>query len=237
MEKFQWEGITQFVFPEHIGSIEEVVSVDVTPKWEHHKSEESLQLKGIYHIQAKVRFNRMQVPNYSEGILIEHLQFDNNVGYFEYAYPLEVDLPKEIADKGTPKLKVSNVQFFVLDGSSCVIRWDVQCEFESDKVEQPIESSIKRFHQMILIEEEEKQLDNLQEALNIDEDKSEQIVETTIEQESILEKVEVLHQSEENEQVIEGQPIHEKESTKDNDDFLESLREDYTIFTRSNNVF
>lgn len=152
MENFQWEGITQFIFPEEVGSIDEVISVNVKPQWQQVETDDSLRLIGIYYIQSVIRFNKKELPNYSEGILIDTLEFNGDEGYFEYAYPLEVDLPKELLHTGQPRLEVSNIQFFVLDGSCCTFRWDVQCIIEEEEDTQNnqvhimIESSNKSFH-------------------------------------------------------------------------------------------
>lgn len=150
MENYQWEGITQFIFPEEVGSIDEVVSVNVKPQWQQEETEHSLRLIGIYLIQSAVRFNNKELPNYSEGILIDTLEFNGNEGYFEYAYPLEVDLPKELVKTGKPRLEVSNVQFFVLDGSCCTFRWDVQCIIEPiEEVEEKVQEKHEQLHIVI----------------------------------------------------------------------------------------
>lgn len=193
LENYQWEGITQFIFPEEVGCIDEVVSVNVKPQWQQVDSEDSLRLIGIYHIQSVIRFNSNKVPNYSEGILIEHLDFDGNEGYFEYAYPLEVDLPKELVNKGKPRLEVSNIQFFVLDGSCCTFRWDVQCIIEEEKIEiqddkvtlvhESSSSSSKSFHESIQIPEH---IENNEYELNL-----KQLINHEEQQEEVLNKIEL----------------------------------------------
>ncbi|MFJ8237287.1 hypothetical protein ACIQ34_16410 [Ureibacillus sp. NPDC094379] len=131
MQNVNWEMMTQFVFPEDLGIVEEVISVNIKPRWQQVETDESVRLVGIYHITAVVRFNPSHLPQYCEGTLIEHLEFDGNDGYFEYALPLEVDLPREkIAQLNKPELFVNDVNFFVYDGSSCTFKWETKCVYE-----------------------------------------------------------------------------------------------------------
>ena len=131
MQNINWEMMTQFVFPEDLGIVEEVISVNIKPRWQQVETDESVRLVGIYHITAVVRFNPSHLPQYCEGTLIEHLEFDGNDGYFEYALPLEVDLPREkIAQLNKPELFVNDVNFFVYDGSSCTFKWETKCVYE-----------------------------------------------------------------------------------------------------------
>ena len=52
-----------------------------------------------------MKFNPKIKPDYSEGTLIEHLDLKGDEGYFEYALPLEVDLPREkVAKDCRPEL-------------------------------------------------------------------------------------------------------------------------------------
>ncbi len=136
MQNYNWDLMTQFVFPEEYGIVEEVVSVDIKPRWQQIETEDSLRLVGIYHITSTVRFNPKEFPEYSEGTLIEHLEMNGNEGYFEYALPLEVNLPKEkVQDGWAPQLNVEDVNFFVYDGSSCTFKWDICCTI-SEKVDE-----------------------------------------------------------------------------------------------------
>lgn len=135
MAKINWEMMTQFIFPEAYGIVEEVVSVQVIPRWQQSELEESLRLAGIYHIKATVKFNPKIKPDYSEGTLIEHLDLKGDKGYFEYALPLEVDLPREkVAKDCRPELLVDDISFFVYDGSSCTFKWEVKCTFDEPVV-------------------------------------------------------------------------------------------------------
>ncbi len=131
MQNINWEMMTQFVFPEQCGCVEEIVSVDIKPIWQQIETDESVRLVGIYHIAAVARFNPDETPEYCEGTLIDQLEFDGSDGYFEYALPLEVDLPREkVAEKHQPQVCVNDVSFFVYDGSSCTFKWEVDCKFK-----------------------------------------------------------------------------------------------------------
>lgn len=131
MAKINWEMMSQFIFPKEYGIVEEVVSVQVIPHWKQEETEESIRLTGIYHIKATLKFNPAIKPNYSEGTFIEHIDLKGDEGYFEYAMPLEVDLPREkVAEGSRPELEVEGISFFVYDGSSCTFKWDVECFFE-----------------------------------------------------------------------------------------------------------
>lgn len=131
MQNINWEMMTQFVFPEQCGIVEEILTVDIKPIWQQVETDDSVRLVGIYHIAAVARFNPNGLPEYCEGTLIDQLEFDGHDGYFEYALPLEVDLPREkVAEKNQPQVYVNDVSFFVYDGSSCTFKWGVDCKFE-----------------------------------------------------------------------------------------------------------
>ena len=131
MQKINWEMMTQFVFPEQLGAVEEVLSVEIKPIWQQIETEDSVRLVGIYHIAAIARFNPDELPEYSDGTFVEELEFEGNNGYFEYALPLEVDLPRDkVAVNCLPEVAINDVSHFVYDGSNCTFRWDVDCQFE-----------------------------------------------------------------------------------------------------------
>ncbi|TSI03216.1 hypothetical protein [Lysinibacillus sp. BW-2-10] len=138
MQKINWDMMTQFVFPEQLGLVEEVISCDITPRWQQVETEDSIQLNGIYHITAVAKFNPYEIPQYSDGTLIEELEFDGNNGYFEYALPLNIDLPRDkVAPHSKPELHIEDVSYFVYDGCSCTFKWDVKCSFE-----EPVEGAL-----------------------------------------------------------------------------------------------
>ncbi|HWK24302.1 MAG TPA: hypothetical protein VNS08_14835 [Ureibacillus sp.] len=131
MQKINWDMMTQFVFPEQLGVVEEVLSVDVKPVWQQIETEDSVRLVGIYHIAAIARFNPDEIPEYGDGTYIEELEFEGNNGYFEYALPLEVDLPREkVAYDCSPQVCVNDVSTLIYDGSNCTFKWDVDCQFD-----------------------------------------------------------------------------------------------------------
>ncbi|MDN4494531.1 hypothetical protein [Ureibacillus aquaedulcis] len=131
MQKINWDMMTQFVFPEQLGLVEEIVSVNIKPIWQQIETEDSVRLVGIYHIAAVARFNPDELPEYSDGTLIEELEFEGNNGYFEYALPLEIDLPREkVAYESSPEVYVNEVAHFVYDGTNCTFKWDVDCQFD-----------------------------------------------------------------------------------------------------------
>lgn len=140
--------MTQFVFPEQLGVVEEVVSVDIKPIWQQIDTEDSVRLVGIYHIAAIARFNPAEIPDSCDGTLIEELEFEGNNGYFEYALPLEVDLPRDkVAFECTPQVCVNDVSSFVYDGSNCTFKWDVDCQFDES-----VEGGLFQFDQQAPID-------------------------------------------------------------------------------------
>lgn len=131
MQNINWDMMTQFVFPEQLGVVEEVLSVEIKPIWQQIETDESIRLVGIYHIAATARFNPHELPEYSDGTYIEELEFEGNNGYFEYALPLEIDLPRDkVASESRPQVSINDVSYFVYNGSNCTFKWDVDCQFE-----------------------------------------------------------------------------------------------------------
>ena len=133
MQNINWEMMTQFVFPEELGIVEEVVSVEVKPIWQQLETDESIRLVGIYHIAAVARFNPSELPQTSDGIYIDDIDFvEQNNGYFEYALPLEVDLPRDrVSCDCQPEICINDVNFLVFNGSNCTFKWEVDCQFEA----------------------------------------------------------------------------------------------------------
>ena len=148
VQKFNWDMMTQFVFPEQYGVVEEVVSVDIKPIWQQIETEDSVRLVGIYHIAAVARFNPNELPETCDGTLIEELDFEGNNGYFEYGLPLEVDLPRDkVAYDCSPQVSINDVSYFVYDGSNCTFKWDVDCQFDES-----VEGGLFQFEQPTPIE-------------------------------------------------------------------------------------
>jgi len=146
VQNYNWDLRTQFVFPEELGIVEDVVSVDIKPRWQLIETEDCFRLVGIYHITSTVRFDPHELPEYSEGTLIEHLELNDNNGYFEYALPLEVNLPKEKLPAGSnPEITVDNIQHNVYDGSCATVSWDVCCTISEEAVEPQFEEVNQTF--------------------------------------------------------------------------------------------
>lgn len=86
-----------FCFPGY-GCPTEIATVQIKPQWQTMQLEDSLRLMGIYHITAHVRFDFQDMQAYMEQediIAIDALDIQGDTGYFEYAVPLHIDLPKE----------------------------------------------------------------------------------------------------------------------------------------------
>ncbi|KYG91634.1 MULTISPECIES: hypothetical protein [Metasolibacillus] len=127
MKTITWDMAEQFTFPVGLGAVEDVVTARVTPQWEQSDDGQSIRLTGIYHVTASVAFNPAQTVSQVHGTYIEHIDIEQSTGYFEYALPLEVDLP---ADKvtGPVELKVQDLKA-VHDQASCQLVWQVTCNF------------------------------------------------------------------------------------------------------------
>lgn len=98
MEKKQWPMQENFYFPEHAGVPTGVQSVTVTPIFTEERSEDAVRLTGIYHIAANVEFDEgvLRSGEFNDSyILIDDVELDGKDGYFEYAVPLNIDLPSE----------------------------------------------------------------------------------------------------------------------------------------------
>lgn len=148
MKTIAWDMAEQFTFPVGLGAIEDVVSVNVTPKWEQSDDGQSIRLSGVYHIVASVQFNPVQQVEQVDGTYIEHIDLEHSTGYFEYALPLEVDLPSNKVE-GPIKLEVSEVKS-LNDTASCQFVWQVHCNFGEQQTalaedlvkQEPIQSQV-----------------------------------------------------------------------------------------------
>lgn len=143
MKNITWDMAEQFTFPVGLGAIEEVVSVKVTPQWEQSDDGQSIRLSGIYHIVASVQFNPVQQVEQVDGTYIEHIDLEHSTGYFEYALPLEIDLPSNKV-VGPIKLEVSDIKA-LNDTASCQFVWQVQCDF-ADPQTALVEDDVSQEH-------------------------------------------------------------------------------------------
>lgn len=137
MTMITWEMKEQFAFPAELGIAKEMTSVRITPQWHEHNLEDSIRLTGIYHIAANVQFDKGQPLELVEGVFIDQLDVGETDSYFEYALPLEVDLPKDKVD-GSILLHVADVDSAVKDGTS-VVTWQMTCSYDAPKAEPEIE--------------------------------------------------------------------------------------------------
>ncbi|MFJ8088877.1 valyl-tRNA synthetase [Lysinibacillus sp. NPDC095746] len=116
-----------FCFPGY-GSPTEIADVQIMPRWQTMQLEDSLRLMGIYHITAHVRFDFQDMKAFlddEELVQIDALDIQGDTGYFEYAVPLNVDLPKEAAIED---LMVKDVRP-KLTNQMCQLEWTVTSIF------------------------------------------------------------------------------------------------------------
>lgn len=231
MQNIHWEMMTQFVFPENVGTVEEVISVNIKPRWQQIDTEDSIRLLGIYHITATARFNPKEFPEYSEGTLIEHLDFNGNDGYFEYALPLEVDLPKEkVGYNQSPQISVDDVSFFVYDGSSCTFKWEAKCTF-------PQKSEDVQFAHELISDDQESLEDIIEKAPYEAFESSSSSSSENVSYDFELNIGEIENEQEEieNDSVVQIKTFNQF-SPLDQDDFYSELEESYTLVKLSNKI-
>jgi len=116
-----------FCFPGY-GCPTEIAAVQIKPQWQAMQLEDSLRLVGIYHITAHVRFDfqNMQAFTGEEDLIsIDALDVQGDTGYFEYAVPLHVDLPKE---SNLKDIMVKDIRPS-LTNQKCQLEWTVTSIF------------------------------------------------------------------------------------------------------------
>ncbi|MEK3727940.1 MULTISPECIES: valyl-tRNA synthetase [Lysinibacillus] len=131
-----------FCFPGY-GCPTELAAVQIKPQWQAMQLEDSLRLMGIYHITAHVRFDFQDMQAFTGDdnlITIDALDVQGDTGYFEYAVPLHVDLPKESDVKD---LMVKDIRPS-LSNQMCQLEWTVTSIFneyepvvENDTLDNP----------------------------------------------------------------------------------------------------
>jgi len=142
IEQKTWNMRETFCFPGY-GCPTELAAVQIKPQWQAMQLEDSLRLMGIYHITAHVRFDfqDMQVFTGDDNLItIDALDVQGDTGYFEYAVPLHVDLPKESDVKD---LMVKDIRPS-LSNQMCQLEWTVTSIFneyepvvENDTLDNP----------------------------------------------------------------------------------------------------
>ncbi|ARF16247.1 hypothetical protein [Sporosarcina ureae] len=141
MTTHQWTLQESFYFPAEYGAFAESAEVKVTPGFTEDRTEEAIRLQGIYHIAANVVFDAdKQVELTAEDLLIiNDVEVENNKGYFEYAVPLNVDLPAEL--DGNLQLEVQDVQATSQEDGGLKLEWTVQLKREQ-LVQEPVQETV-----------------------------------------------------------------------------------------------
>jgi hypothetical protein len=145
MEKKQWSMQEDFYFPEHAGVPTGVQSVTVTPRYTEERTEDAVRLTGIYHIAANIEFDEGTLRSAEvedSFILIDDVEVDGKDGYFEYAVPLNIDLPS-IAE--SPLEVVTTHATGKSDGQGTYgVVWNVECTYTEAvvRVEEPVEVQV-----------------------------------------------------------------------------------------------
>lgn len=139
MEKKQWTMQEDFIFPVEAGLPAGVELLQVTPRYTEERTADAVRLTGVYHIAANVVFDEGQRGEefLDSAILIDDVDLQGEVGYFEYAVPLHIDLPSEVV---SPLHVVTTATTNESDGQgSFSVVWDVECSYEEAvaQVEEP----------------------------------------------------------------------------------------------------
>ncbi len=121
-----------FCFPGY-GCPTEIAAVQIKPRWQTMQLEDSLRLMGIYHITAHIRFDFQDMQAFmddEELVQIDTLDIQGDTGYFEYAVPLNVDLPKDAAIED---LMVKDIRP-ILNNQMCQLEWTVTSIFNETEL-------------------------------------------------------------------------------------------------------
>ncbi|MEC1178357.1 hypothetical protein P9B03_07685 [Metasolibacillus meyeri] len=240
MKTITWDMAEQFTFPVGLGALEDVVTARVTPQWEQSEDGQSIRLTGIYHVAASVAFNPTESVEQVHGTYIEHIDIEQSTGYFEYALPLEVDLPAHKVT-GPIDLKVQNLKA-VHDGASCQLVWQVTCAFAEDvevvAVSEPIAEVVQQTPVAVVQEEvvEEPLVAIVAEEVVVQQEE----VAISVYQEAV-DVQEVAHQQESTSHLVSAEEEIQQQAvaqqTPLNDDFFAELTETYSVLNiRSNPI-
>jgi hypothetical protein len=145
VEKKQWPMQEDFYFPEHAGVPTGVQSLTVTPRYTEERTEDAVRLIGIYHIAANVEFDEGTLRSAElddSYILIDDVELDGKDGYFEYAVPLNIDLPPET--ESLPNVVTTHATGKSDGQGTYGVVWNVECTYTKAvvKVEEPEEVQI-----------------------------------------------------------------------------------------------
>lgn len=178
MEVKAWDVKEQFLFPESFGVPKEIKTVEVTPQFEQNETGESIQISGIYHITCHVEFEEGEHAHHatSEFTQIEDLDVQGEIGYFEYAVPMSVEIAKDkIRTGSSPTLNVQHVNSNTTEHSSIEISWAVHCEYEAPievlkesnlEMEQEAQKEVEMVESTILAEPELQFIFNLDDGMS-----------------------------------------------------------------------
>lgn len=128
MREVRWQIEEQFCFPPKLGVIKKVKSFTVQPKWQMRTFNQSVQLLGIYHMKANVLFRDGKAEPL--GILIEDFDFNEDHAYFEYAFPLKIDLPN--GEYKDITIKVLNERTIISPTNNLIVSFEVVCKFKTN---------------------------------------------------------------------------------------------------------
>lgn len=127
IEHKTWNMSETFCFPGY-GCPTEIAAVQITPQWQAQQLDDSLRLIGIYHVTAHVRFDFQEehaMMDSDDLVKIDALDLQGDTGYFEYAVPLHVDLPK---DASIDSLMVKDIRPS-LNNQTCQLEWTIASTF------------------------------------------------------------------------------------------------------------
>ena len=165
IEQKTWNMRETFCFPGY-GCPTEIAAVQIKPQWQAMQLEDSLRLMGIYHITAHVRFDFQDMEAFTDDeelITIDALDIQGDTGYFEYAVPLHVDLPKESDLKD---LMVKDIRPS-LTNQMCQLEWTVTSIF--NEYEPIVEMDmLDNQHLSVQAFEQEKSIATIEESVQIE---------------------------------------------------------------------
>ncbi|PID07314.1 MULTISPECIES: hypothetical protein [unclassified Sporosarcina] len=137
MTTHQWTLQESFYFPAEYGAFAESAEVKVTPGFTEERTEEAIRLQGIYHIAANVVFDADKQVELAtdDALVINDVEVENNKGYFEYAVPLNVDLPVEL--DGDLQLEVQDIKTATQEDGGLKLEWTVHL-----KQDKPVQEAV-----------------------------------------------------------------------------------------------
>ena len=141
-----WDVKEQFRFPQSFGVPQEIKNVAVTPQCEITDKEDFIQVVGIYHITCHVKFEEGEHEHHatSEFTEIEDLDLQGEVGYFEYAVPMSIEIGKDKLKEGSkPTVHVNHINSKPTQQMAIEIGWTVHCDYEEAPVPELAEAPVE----------------------------------------------------------------------------------------------